>query len=210
LVTLTFDDGPNPATTPKILDILAKYNVKATFFVLGSRGASHPALLQRIAREGHIVANHSINHPNFWSLSEAEARRQIQTTDGVIRPYIISSVKFFRYPYGNSTCTANNVLGSLGYQRAVGWHVDTCDWAITSGYLSPKQAKACGGTPGKVDIAGHFLRVTERKGGGVVLMHDIHASTANNLERYIAGLQQRGYRFTNLDNARAYPNLNRR
>lgn len=207
VVTLTFDDGPSSATTSIVLDVLAKYKIKATFFMLGSRASSSPSMVSRVVRDGHIIANHSTSHPNFRTLSSANARRQIEVSDRVLSPYM-TGAKYFRYPYGNSTCTGNAILTENGYQIPIGWHVDSCDWALTDNYASAKEVKACGGPVGPRSVVNHTLSMVDRMGGGIVLFHDIHANTARNLETIIVALIKRGYTFTNLSDTQAYPKLN--
>src|SRR5687768_8671114 len=83
-VALTFDDGPNPTLTPKLLDLLASRNLKATFFVVGQNAEEYPEILKRIVREGHEVASHSWSHPNLGKMSDEGVRRELQKTDDAI------------------------------------------------------------------------------------------------------------------------------
>lgn len=96
----TFDDGPDDQWTPKVLGVLARFHVKATFFVVGSRCDRFPDMLRRIAREGHTIGNHSWNHPNMAKLSPEDIRAQIQRTDDVIRRVTGATPVLFRPPYG--------------------------------------------------------------------------------------------------------------
>lgn len=205
VVTLTFDDGP-AGPTGEVLDVLRNHGIKATFFMLGSNAAANPGLLQRVHNEGHLVANHSTNHPSFWSLNAAETQRQIDVADRILSPYMAGR-KFFRYPYGNSSCTGNSYLQAKGYQAPVAWHVDSCDWAYANGSLSSGQRKACGASSNEMST--HVLQGIGRTRGGIVLFHDIHRKTAQSLDLIIRSLKAQGYRFTNLNDASTYPNLNR-
>lgn len=206
-IALTFDDGPNPATTPLILDVLKAHNAKATFFMLGSAVKNHPALVQRVVNEGHLIANHSYSHPNFHELGSSKAQSEVSATDRLLRAF--DTPVYFRYPYGNSTCSANELVESLGY-RITGWDIDTCDWAYADGYVSDKENATCQ-TPDSLrrDYAGHVMREVAKTQGGVLLMHDVHMNTAQSLDRLLTMLEQKGYRFVTLDDRNIFPKLNR-
>ncbi|SEO16985.1 polysaccharide deacetylase family protein [Paenibacillus sp. OV219] len=126
-VALTFDDVPDPRFTPQVLETLARYKVRATFFVVGSRAAAHPALVQRISREGHIIGNHSYDHAVFSRISRYAFEQQIVRTDRIIRPLIGYSPKFIRPPYGEITPYQVDWLRSRGY-IVVNWDTDSVDW----------------------------------------------------------------------------------
>lgn len=208
VIALTFDDGPNPATTNKILDILKARGVKASFFILGSRAKAYPAIVKRIYDEGHLVANHSYSHKNFQSLTQAQTDYEIKTPHGYLSPYMTTG-KFFRYPYGMSSCYGNDVLKSMAYQQAVGWHVDSCDWAMTDGNFSESEAKACYTQPGPVNFQNHVMNLINAEGGGILLLHDIHANTANNVNQLITNLMARKFKFVRIDNKTYFPKLNK-
>ncbi|WP_308638512.1 polysaccharide deacetylase family protein [Paenibacillus silvisoli] len=126
-VALTFDDVPDPRYTPKVLDMLARYRVQATFFVVGSRAAKYPALVQRIRREGHIIGNHSYDHAVFSRISKYAFEQQVWKTDWILRPLAGYSPKFIRPPYGEITPQQVALLRSWGY-IVVNWDVDSVDW----------------------------------------------------------------------------------
>ncbi len=84
-IAMTFDDGPSATLTPKLLDLLAAHHIKATFFVIGENVAEHPEIVERAAREGHEIANHSWSHPNFGKMSDEGVRRQLTRTDDAIK-----------------------------------------------------------------------------------------------------------------------------
>ncbi|AZN40068.1 polysaccharide deacetylase family protein [Paenibacillus albus] len=126
-VALTFDDVPDPRFTPQVLETLARYKVRATFFVVGSRAAAHPALVKRISREGHIIGNHSYDHAVFSRISRYAFEQQIARTDRIIRPLIGYSPKFIRPPYGEITPYQVDWLRSRGY-IVVNWDTDSVDW----------------------------------------------------------------------------------
>ncbi len=203
VVTLTFDDGPAANLTPKLLDILKKYDVKATFFVLGKNAKSNLDIIERAQAEGHMIANHSWSHPNFHTLSQSQQTQQVHDTDEVIHSYA-SPRKYFRYPYGNSTCYMNSYIKSLGYSGIVGWHIDTCDWAYArNGTVTAAQAQTCEVAPGnRANYVGHVMAEIKRHNGGIVLMHDVHANTVESVEEIIVRLKKAGYTFANLDDVR--------
>lgn len=126
-IALTFDDAPDPRFTPQILDVLARYRVCATFFVVGERAAKHPDLLRRIVSEGHIVGNHSYNHPVFSKLSINKFQSQIWQTDEVIRRIAGISPLLIRPPYGELLPQQVRWGKGMGF-TIVNWDVDSEDW----------------------------------------------------------------------------------
>lgn len=202
-VVLTFDDGPTEDLTPEVLAILAKYQIKATFFLKGDHASIHPEVVKAIKTGGHTVGNHSWDHPDFHKLSETDQTNEVVTNDDLLKPFM-TPLKLFRYPYGNSTCFTNNLVKQkLGYNGIIGWHVDTCDWAYAAGNgsVTPNQARICEVAPQNIsNYVGHVLAEVKRMGGGVILMHDVHVNTVANLEKIIQALIQDGYKFANLDN----------
>lgn len=207
VIALTFDDGPNPATTNRILDILRARGIKATFFVLGSKAKANPSIIERMKNEGHVIASHSQTHKNFASISTAQTNYEIKTPNTLLSPYMIRG-KFFRFPYGQSSCQGNEILDSLRYQPAVGWHIDSCDWAMTDGYFSASEARVCSGSAGPVNYLSHVMRMINRTGGGIALFHDIHEATARNLNQIIDRLVAANYKFVTVNNKIYFPKLN--
>lgn len=201
-IALTFDDGPNPATTPKVLEILKKHGIKATFFMVGTNAAANPELVKRVKAEGHLVANHSYDHKDFHTLTDEQVRVEIEKTDGILRP-LVGPVEFFRFPQGFSTCFGRDISHKAG-SAVLGWDIDTCDWVYSDGKVTDLEAQIC--DLSKEDRADFFKMVmkrVDRYGGGVMLMHDIHQHTVANLERILQALEARGYKFV-LPNDRAY------
>ncbi|MBL4687342.1 MAG: polysaccharide deacetylase family protein, partial [Nannocystaceae bacterium] len=191
-VALTFDDGPNPTTTPKVLDILARHDIRATFFINGSRVSSdaHRAVLTRIVDEGHILANHSHRHKNLSTLSGDSVDNEIRQTHEIIAGFV-DAPRFFRFPFGASTCgTARQVRD---FDLVVtGWHVDSADWCYAKGtggvgFCHPDTFKWVPDQH-RDDMVGYTVGQVQAKGGGVVLFHDIHANTVANLEPIIERL----------------------
>ncbi|MCR2806164.1 polysaccharide deacetylase family protein [Paenibacillus sp. SCIV0701] len=126
-VALTFDDAPDPRYTPAILDVLAQYEVCATFFVVGDRAAKHPDLVARMMREGHIIGNHSFNHAVFSTLSMYQFEQQIWKTDGIIQKIIGVSPTLIRPPYGDLLSKQVSWGKENGF-TIVNWDVDSEDW----------------------------------------------------------------------------------
>lgn len=150
LVALTFDDGPDPYYTPRLLDILQRHRAYATFFVLGEAAQRHPAIVARAASEGHAIGNHSWDHPSFPLIGARERRAQIRACAKAIEPH---DARLFRPPYCDQTLASWLDAFLLGY-RVVTYNVTTDDW--------------CGGD------AGVIARQIERRArpGSVIVLHE--------------------------------------
>lgn len=170
-IALTFDDGPNANTTPKILDLLKKYNVKATFFVLGQQIAGKEDLLKRMVADGHEIANHSWSHPNLTKLPLAEAKAEIEKTQEAIAAVTGIRPSLVRTPYG---AVNQAVLDAIGLPM-VAWSVDSRDW-------ESRNPKAIFN-----EVTGHVQT------GSIILLHDIQPSTVEALEPLLQQLQHAGY-----------------
>jgi peptidoglycan/xylan/chitin deacetylase (PgdA/CDA1 family) len=123
-IALTFDDGPHPDDTPRVLEVLRRHGARATFFMLGERAAAHRDLVARVAAEGHGVANHGWDHTSFRLLSSAERRAHIARTAAALAP---QGVALFRPPYGEQSLASRLDAGRAG-QRVVGFDVVAEDW----------------------------------------------------------------------------------
>ncbi|MBP1991418.1 polysaccharide deacetylase family protein [Paenibacillus eucommiae] len=126
-VALTFDDGPDSKFTPQVLDVLKLHHVKATFFLVGTKAGSHPELVQRIVREGHIIGNHSYNHAFYPKLSQENFVNQIESTQNVLKKLTGYAPKLIRPPYGAINEQQVKWLSSHNY-LIVNWNVDSLDW----------------------------------------------------------------------------------
>ncbi|AIQ69158.1 polysaccharide deacetylase family protein [Paenibacillus graminis] len=126
-IALTFDDVPDPRFTPQVLDVLRRYHVHATFFVVGSRAAKHPELVARIIREGHTVGNHSYNHPEFSKISVNAFRTQIIRTENILKTTAGYKPRLIRPPYGDISEPQLKWAKAHGY-KLVNWNVDSLDW----------------------------------------------------------------------------------
>src|SRR4030095_15932219 len=128
-VALTFDDGPDPVNTPKLLDLLKKNGVKATFCVVGFRARDHPDLIRRIVNEGHTICNHSWQHlMDLGQRTDDYVLQDLQATNNAIRAAAPKAkIKYFRAPGGNFTTGLVALAKRLG-MTSIYWAVDTRDW----------------------------------------------------------------------------------
>ena len=173
VVALTFDDGPDGNTTPQALDILAKYKIKATFFVQGKNIAGNEAILKRMQSEGHEVGNHSWNHPILTKLSLEDAKKQLTDTEDAIPKVLGKSSKLMRPPYG---AISDDIRNSLDLSFIM-WDVDSLDWKSKN----------------EAAILTEIQHQTSD--GSIILMHDIHQPSVNSLPKVIEYLQGQGYSF---------------
>jgi peptidoglycan-N-acetylglucosamine deacetylase len=172
-LALTFDDGPNPLTTPQILTILEKEQVHASFFVVGSRVKGSESLLQRMYIDGDEIGNHSWTHPDFTTLNPQQIKQQISRTQQAVTDTGVPAPTLFRPPYGDvNKKVIDNVPLTIMF-----WNEDPEDWAANN----PKQVEKA------VETSAHP--------GGVVEMHDIYHVTAQSLDPIIKKLKSEHYQF---------------
>ncbi|MDE5831910.1 MAG: polysaccharide deacetylase family protein [Desulfovibrio sp.] len=176
LCALTFDDGPS-VHTPELLDMLAGYGVKATFFLLGKNAQYYPEITRRIVREGHEVGNHSWSHPNLKKMSTDAQQWQIERTDEVLRAFGAAPV-YMRPPYGAYDERTQKIAEKLGVSLIL-WSMDSYDWKRL-----PENYARIPSTRGTVYEDG-ALR-------GIFLFHDIHKTTVDDLPRIIDNLRAGG------------------
>lgn len=131
-LALTFDDGPNPACTPRLLDMLAAHRVKATFFLMGQYAETEPYLTRYIADQGHIIGNHSWSHPNLALTSSRKVRDELWRTKHTLEQIIGAPVHYFRPPYGARRPYVLRVAQDLGMDPVL-WNAMTNDWEEPSG-----------------------------------------------------------------------------
>jgi peptidoglycan/xylan/chitin deacetylase (PgdA/CDA1 family) len=174
-VALTFDDGPHPELTPKLLDILEREKISATFFVIGSCAARSPDIVRRAFDEGHELGNHTWSHPVLTRVSPAQAAEEISRTDALLTDLTGDIPNTLRPPYG----AMNDRLSELALPRPLMlWDVDTLDWKTRN-------------TPA-------VERAATRSDGGIVLLHDIHPTTIEAVPAIIRDFKSRGYRFVTI------------
>lgn len=213
-IALTFDDGPSTTYTGQVLNILDKHKAKAVFFINGGNIASqaHKDLLKEQVRRGHLIGNHTQNHLRSDLAPLEEFRDQVQETNEVIKSATGVAPIFFRYPYGAANCATNDVITKeFGYSY-VGWHIDSADWCFANntsgnGYCA---LEVFGEVPDKYrrDFVGYSLYQAQVQSGGVILFHDIHKWTAENLDALLTALEKNGYSFVRLDDTKSFPKLN--
>jgi peptidoglycan/xylan/chitin deacetylase (PgdA/CDA1 family) len=193
-VVLTFDDGPWPGTTPRVLDALGRECVKATFFLLGRNAAANPALARQIFAQGHTVAHHTFAHSllNHISLASAEAEidRGIAAVETALygRPASTPTTPFFRFP-GFASSPA--LLDRLNRRGIVVFGADL--WAADWNPMFP---------PEQLHLVMDRLHAA---GGGIVLFHDTKAQTAAMIPAFLRELKRRGYRIVHVVSATRPP-----
>lgn len=189
VVALTFDDGPSASLTPKLLDILGRENVHATFFVLGSLVAANPQIVQRMAADGHEVANHTWDHPRLPSLSPEKFEHQIRDTTEIIEKNTGKKVTLMRPTYGlYNERVKNKLINDYGLDMIL-WSVDPNDWK----------------KPG-ADVVARRL-VNGAHPGAILLSHDIHPGTIAAMPQVIAQLKAKGYTFATVSELLAMDEL---
>lgn len=124
VAALTFDDGPHPDFTPRLLDVLARRGVQATFFMVGQAATRHPQVVRRVAEAGHAIGNHSWNHPSFPSLTHRQRWAQLRRTQAALAPY---GGRLFRPPFGHLDRPSHFDARLLGYTVAA-WSIVGYDW----------------------------------------------------------------------------------
>lgn len=178
-VALTFDDGPHYKYTAEILDILKKYDVRATFFTVGTNVERYPELIQRELSEGHEVANHTYSHKHMAKLSDDEFIDEVQGWENVIYENHGCRSDLFRPPEGILTDGEKQAIAELGYDVVL-WSVDTRDWAHN-----------------KVERIVDTV-ISDVTDGSVILFHDFvsgNSPTPEALEIIIPKLKEMGYEF---------------
>jgi peptidoglycan/xylan/chitin deacetylase (PgdA/CDA1 family) len=158
-IALTFDDGPNAVWTPRLLDLLAKHDVRATFFLLGSRAEARPELVRRISAAGHTIGNHSWSHPNLARIRAGRVREELKRTSDTLEQILGAPVKFFRPPFGARRPVVFRVARELRMEPVL-WNAMTSDWC----------------EPSAERIAEHLMRKVdglERRGRAAnIVLHD--------------------------------------
>ncbi len=173
-VALTFDDGPSPGVTDRVLTELSKRGLHATFFLIGAKVDASPQLARRIVEEGHDVANHTYTHPRLAGLSDSSVEQQlIRTQEAIARATGITPV-WFRPPYGAFRREQGSIASKLGLGVAY-WSVDPKDWS----------------QPGSSAIAQRVLSASQP--GSIILLHDLHSQTADAVPAIFDGLIERTF-----------------
>jgi peptidoglycan-N-acetylglucosamine deacetylase len=189
-IAMTFDDGPNPVLTPKLLDILKARGIKATFFVVGQNAALHPEILKRAIAEGHEVGNHTWTHPDLAKLPDEAVRSELKKTEDAIVAAIGKKPTLFRPPYGSITKEQKDwIHKEFGYEVIL-WDVDTNDWRILKGETAEQRTARVENVILNGDKEEHAAR-----SGSIILQHDIHATTVDAMPDTLDKLLAKGFKF---------------
>ena len=187
-IVLTFDDGPHPKQTRQILEVLDKYQIKATFFVIGVNAKQYPGIVREVLDRGHEIGNHTYTHSHAAGLDKATLERQILDCEKEIFLQSGRSPNLFRPPEGALNDDMRTVIRELGYTNVL-WNLDTLDWAHTP----PEQ------------IADYV--VNNAKNGDIILMHDYigaNSPTVEALEIFIPKLIEQGFTFVTVSELLSY------
>ena len=176
MVALTFDDGPDPKTTPQALDILKKYGAKATFFMVGQNIAGNEAIVKRVHNEGHQIGIHTWDHPVLTKLPLETAQKEILDTQTAINNVIGIKPTITRPPYGAINATIQNSVD----QSFIMWNVDSLDWKT-------RNTKAI------------MQEIAKTQPGSIILMHDIHQTSIDALPSVLEYLKSNGYTLVTVD-----------
>ena len=187
-MALTFDDGPNPAATPLLLDLLDRHNAHATFFLIGEHVRAFPALAKEIARRGHTIGNHTETHPALTFLSRRRIAEELDRCDDAIAAAIGQKSRWMRPPFGFRGPQLGGVVRSRGVAAVVMWSVWARDW-------KPQPARPV------------IQRLRRARGGDIVLLHDgdhrrlegDRRHTVAALEYWLPRWKDAGMRFVTLD-----------
>ena len=190
-VALTFDDGPNPPYTDQLLDVLAKHNVKATFFMIGNRIERHPETVNRVIAEGHQIGNHSYSHPLLGFLPPRSVQRQIERTDVLLRQLGIIGEIVCRAPMLTRFLPVAYVLAK-GDRTHISCNVWSWDWTTQN--------------PDKITATVLKKTLSSTGAGSIIVLHDGKAENKNAnrsgtieaTDRIIAALKRDGYHFVRL------------
>jgi peptidoglycan/xylan/chitin deacetylase (PgdA/CDA1 family) len=183
-LALTYDDGPNDPHTLRLLDVLTKHNVRATFFLIGRFAQQRPDIVREVAKAGHVIGNHTFNHPQLIFRTRAQARDEILQCRRAIQDAIGEHSNLFRPPYGGRRPATLRVARELGLEPVM-WNVTGYDW----------------NAPSAEDVE---RKVTARvRGGNVILLHDgghlkigtDRSSTIKATDQLIVKYKAEGYEF---------------
>ncbi len=176
-IAMTFDDGPHPRNTPRLLEMLRQRNIKATFYVVGTNSKRYPDMLREMVAEGHEIGNHTVNHLGLSRLSADKIRRELGGAHEAVLSATGVPPTTVRPPYGSVTKAQKQwIFDEFGYTTVL-WSVDPRDWQ----------------RPGVSVVA---RRIVEgARNGSIILAHDIHKPTIDAMPSALDELLRRGYRF---------------
>ncbi len=176
-VVLTFDDGPMPGKTEKVLDTLDAFGVKATFLMVGQMAETYPSIARSVVARGHSIGSHTYRHRNLASMSFDSTLSEIQRGEKAVQKATATDAAFFRFPYLSDTRRLRSALTARG-EVIMDVDVDSKD------YFKDGPAK----------VAERTMAALNRRGRGIILMHDIHKRTATMLPAMLNELKAQGYK----------------
>ena len=176
-IALTFDDGPHPVYTPQMLELLKEEQVPATFFLLGENVELYGDVVKEIAKEGHLIGNHTYHHVQITSLPMDEACREIQETSDLIEELTGNGTEYVRPPFGTWDRELEERLNLI----PVMWSIDTKDWTTQNVDWIVQEA------------------VKHAEDHDIILMHDSYQSTVDAVKRVIEQLEAEGFEFVTVD-----------
>lgn len=176
-VAITFDDGPHPVYTPRLLDGLKERNVKAMFFLIGENIVGREHIVRRMAEEGHIIGNHTFHHVQLNCLNEEVACQEITSTNELIESIINKPIEFIRPPFGAWSSKKSCPVELF----TILWNIDPLDWKDQNTDLIVQRV------------------LSEVKDGSVILLHDVYDTSVEAAFRIIDALQAEGYEFVTAD-----------
>lgn len=179
LIALTFDDGPHPKETNEILDVLDKYNVKGTFFVVGKHATWYSKPLIRASKEGHEIGNHTFSHPDISNLSNDDIKKEMKDCEDTLVKLTGKKPTLFRPPYGSySEDELSQIAKESGYKIILWTTIDARDWT----------------NPPAAQISNEIINKVQN--GDIILLHDYGTeNTVKALNVIIPTMTQKGYRF---------------
>lgn len=180
-VALTFDDGPNPNYTERVLDLLSRHKIKASFFVLGKNLERYPDIGKKIVGDGHLLGNHTYSHKKSCEISVKEFDEELNRTKGLIRKISGRDFNYFRYPFG--------VISFLTLWYCISKHFTTVQWSLDSRdfeHISTKHILA-----NVID--------NEAEGGDIILLHDDNEFTLEALPVIVEHFQNKGFKFVTVE-----------
>ncbi len=177
-IALTFDDGPHPKNTPRLLDMLKERGIKATFFLIGKSVATYPEIVRRIVSEGHEIGNHTWDHKTLRVMSQEKINEELQKTQDAIVAACGQVPLIYRPPFGAITSKQQKAIMEKFHYPSIVWEVDTNDWK------SPRSIA-------KV----HDTILKDTHAGSIILCHDIHFETVDAMPSTLDELKAKGFQF---------------
>jgi len=179
-IAVTFDDGPDNAVTPVILEILKRHNIRAAFFAIGQKAEENPGLIRKIDIEGHVIGSHSYTH-HFWFdlFGSKKMITDLQKTESVLNQILNKKIRMFRPPYGVTNPPLARVLKKMKY-HIIGWSLRSKDTVLQRDRL--------------------FERLTKRvKPGDIIIFHDTKENTPAVLDKFIIFAKENNFSFERAD-----------